>query len=73
MPAYTRPAAGLVVTLTRDGVEIDRGIAGDGVGAVLVAMRLLARQSDLCAGDALSVDDAEGDMPAVSRASHYSD
>jgi hypothetical protein len=46
----------LVVTLSHDGVEIERATAANSRGAVKAALLMLARRDGLRAGDTLRVD-----------------
>lgn len=56
MPAYARPENGaLLVAFSREGEDADQRVAGDGVKAATLAMRMLAAQDELQPGDALAV------------------
>jgi hypothetical protein len=46
----------LVVTLSHDGVEIERATAADGKGAVKAALLMLAKRDALRPGDVLRVE-----------------
>jgi hypothetical protein len=72
MPAYTRPDKGLVITFWREEQELDRRVAPDGADAVTLVMRMLAGMDEFHAGDKVIVKEAADDLPAVSRAGHYS-
>ena len=74
MPAYVRREPGLAVTLTRASQAPDRRHAADGHQAIVLALTMLAALPELGPGDRLTVEhhDAPEDLPAVSRASHYS-
>ena len=75
MPAYTRREPGLAVKLHRAGLAPDRRHAADGHQAIVLALAMIAALPELGPGDQLVVDhfdSPEPDLPAVSRASHYS-
>ena len=56
MPAYARQENGaLLVTFSREAEDADQRVAGDGVKAVTLAMRMLAAREELRPDDALAV------------------
>jgi hypothetical protein len=57
MVARIRPAAGLRVTLHRNGNELESDIASTGEAAVKAAVLILIRQDALEAGDRLTVNE----------------
>jgi hypothetical protein len=59
MPAYVqREKDGLEITLSRGNHELGHAVAADGVRAISAAMRILAVQDELRAGDVLTVTTA---------------
>lgn len=73
MPARTITSAGrLAIIFIRGGDAVDRRHAADGSDAVDVVIGTASQVGDLQPGDVFQMLEAPDDLPAVSRASHYS-
>lgn len=67
MPVLVQGAgSALRLSFHRDGREIDRRIAPDGLRAVRLAMQLIAIRDQLIDGDKLLVEIADGEAPPIS-------